>query len=240
MSIFISCETGGGRIPESLSAQIAPDLVSPDQIDAPACYASERLAKQLGVPLIANEISNDLVDVGLSRHHRRLFGPIARSLSAESREQLIDQVYDPYRERVAAMIKTTILRSGFAIHLSVRSFDSLCAKGRPRRTDIGLLYDPASQNEVDLCLDLVDAMYYETPNVKLRRNHPSRGTNDSITKSMRARFDEVPYLGIEVWLNRAWAARPSRLRDEAIETLADSILEVTSPEVASPEVADVA
>lgn len=92
---------------------------------------------------------------------------------------------------------------------------------------MGLLYDPGRQDEVDLCLDWIDEMYDEAPNLKVRRNYPGRGTNDSLTRTMRSEFEPMPYLGIEVWVNQAWASRPSLRRDEAIDGVAWALHNIT-------------
>jgi hypothetical protein len=52
--------------------------------------------------------------------------------------------------------------------------------------------------------------------LRLRRDYRRRGTTDSISKAMRGEFS-ANYLGIEVLLNRALAARPVAIRDEAID-----------------------
>ena len=115
----------------------------------------------------------------------------------------------------------------YVIHLSIQTFDLRSKKGKLRRTDVGLLYDPAREDDVDFCLDWIDEMYDEAPMLKVRRNYPGRGTNDSLTKAMRAEFADAPYLGIEVWLNRSWAARDVSLRTEALQGMAWALRSTT-------------
>lgn len=119
-----------------------------------------------------------------------------------------------------------MLRYSCAIHLSVRTFDWLC-KGKPRRADLGLLYDPANRDELDFCLDWMDELYDEAAMLRVRRNYPRRGTTDSLTKSMRAEFAGLPYLGIEVHANRAWVGRDVPMRDLAIDGIVWSLRTIT-------------
>lgn len=202
------------RLPETLSC------------DSAAKYVAQRMAKQLCAPLVANPYSLDLIDVSRSLHHRQLFPLTTRSWPEVNRRQLIDLVYQPYREQVRRGINALLVRSSFVVHLSVRTFDLRSKKGKLRRTDVGLLYDPARQDEVDLCLDWYDEMYYGVPILRVRRNYPRRGTTDSITKAMRAEFSEKDYIGIELLLNRAWAGRAVAIRDEAIDGICGTLVSV--------------
>ncbi len=232
---LISCETGGRRVPahwSSLRAQadrrddtdprVLPRTVASD---ASGRYAARRLAENLRAPLIENEYSLDCVDVTRSVHHRQLFSDTARKLDSLQRAKLLDQIYHPYRERVRSAIKIGLRQSPILIHLSVRTF-AASSKGHMRRTDVGLLYDPSREDEVDFCLDWIDDLYEIAPMLRVRRNYPRRGTQDSITRAMRTEFSNQPYIGIELALNRAWASRPLKIRDEAIDGLSDSLLEI--------------
>jgi len=168
---------------------------------------------------------SDLVDVSRSLKHRQLFGPRTRRWDAKDKEAVLAAAYHPYRRGVEAAIEQTLQHFTFVIHLSVRTFESW-DRGRPRRTDVGLLYDPSRQNEVDLCIDWIDELYNRFVDLKVRRNYPRRGTVDGLTRAMRERYPSDVYLGIEVWMNRAWATRRGRLRDEALSHLATAFRNV--------------
>lgn len=194
--------------------------------DAAAVHLARRLADGFDAPLVVNPFSPDLVDVGRSPHHRELFPKMTRRWSAESRQSLLDEVYFPYRRRVRRTIAESLLRYSFAIHLSVRTFESR-SKGKPRRADLGLLYDPSSEDELDFCLEWMDELYDEAEMLRVRRNYPRRGTTDSLTKAMRAEFAGTQYLGIELMANRAWVGRDVSLRDRAIDGIVWSLRAIT-------------
>ncbi|MCA9139306.1 MAG: hypothetical protein KDB00_21175 [Planctomycetales bacterium] len=180
------------------------------------------LASLLDAPILSHRFRTDLVDVSRSLNHPKLFGKIAKSWSASRKQQLIDIAYQPFRDDVEAALGRVLQQYTFVIHLSVRSFASQQG-GKRRRTDVGLLYDPARRDEMDLCADWVDELYFVYPHLRVRRNYPRRGTVDSLTKSMRGRFSADLYMGVEVWVNRAWAARRVRLRDEALTHFAEAL-----------------
>ena len=172
--------------------------------------------KKLKVRLLVNRYSSDLIEVTHALHHRQLFPPQTRHWSPVERQKLIETIYDPYRSTVKQAIESGLNRSGYLIHLSIRSFD-IKNKGKLQRADAGLLYDPACDHEVDLCLDLIDELYEEVPMLRVRRNYPGRGTTDRLTKAMRSEFATEHYYGIELMLNRAWVGRPLPIRDEVID-----------------------
>jgi hypothetical protein len=250
MALLVTCDTGGDRIPESLREllahagwsceQPAPartldeqaySRLSPPLIDRDAGLAARVIAEHAGCDLIANPYRADLVDVGRSVHHRHLFRPSIRKLPTSVRKAILAEIRTPYRDAVRRRLSEMLLQSPYVVHLSVRTFGARAVSGQWQRGDVGLLYDPGRGDELDWCLDLSDELYFAMPDLRVRRNHPGRGTNDSLTKAMRKHFCDVHYLGVEVVLNRAWAARPVRRRREVLRVLANAIREVT-PEAA--------
>lgn len=243
MCILVSCETGGERLPprfvaghaastrgDSDSTSTSAGTSKPVRVepatDLAARHASRSLARSLKVPLIENEFAPGLIDVARSTHHRRLFPSVKRTLSAAERDRLLCEIYRPYREKVRQQIETLFVRNRYVIHLAVTTF-AASSGGKPRRADVGLGYDPRSDDEVDFCLEWIDELYDLAPMVRIRRNYPRRGTADSLTKAMRAEFADRDYLGIELQLNRAWAAREIAVRDEVLHEMAEGLREIT-------------
>ncbi|TWU31562.1 N-formylglutamate amidohydrolase [Novipirellula artificiosorum] len=227
MSVLISCETGGDRTPSWLidsgnSTPHGSSSLGESLLDPAARYAARKMAARLSVPLIENEYAADLVDVTRSARHRSVFPPSARRFGDETRHRLLAEIHHPYRQRIQTAIAELLHQHPVVVHLSIRSFVSR-KNGTLRRTDVGLLYDPSREDEVDFCLDWIDEMYEEVPMVRVRRNYPRRGTTESLVTAMRSAFPEQTFIGIEVLLNRAWAARPVLRRDEAIDGMCRSL-----------------
>ncbi|MEL6107983.1 MAG: N-formylglutamate amidohydrolase [Planctomycetota bacterium] len=220
MTILISCETSGSAVLPWI--ELPRDAETFASFDGCGGRAARRMADQLNAPCLLYPYRRDLVDAALSLGHRNLFGPTAAKLKDHEKSRVIDSAYIPYRERVQMSVRKILDQFSFVLHLSIRSFAAR-DRGRFRRTDVGLLYDPSREAELNLCIDWIDEMYEMNHNVRVRRNYPRRGTVDSLTKSMRSLFPPEHYMGVEVWLNRAWVARDVRLRDEALWYLADSL-----------------
>lgn len=196
--------------------------------DHAAKYISERMAKLLNASLVRNPFSPELIQVGHSLHHRSLFPPSIRKWSQEHRDELVGLIYEPYRNELRHALRRTLSQSGQVLHLSIQTFPLKSAGRKPklRRADMGLLYDPSHEDEVDLSLNWIEEMYYEVQMLRVRRNYPTRGTNDCITKAMRAEFAHLGYVGLELRINQAWAGRPVAIRDQVIEGICWSLKEV--------------
>lgn len=243
MSLLITCDTGGWKTPSRLrshlegtelssevrmiAGRIGCDPLIRQGVDREAMFAARRLAHRSGGVAICNEYRADLIDVGRSLHHRELFPPAVRELPPPVRAKIIEDIYTPYRNRVERELLDMLRSWSYVVHLSIRTFDAKTSDGRWLRGDVGLLYDPSHHDEVDWCMDLLDELYLSAPELKVRRNHPGRGTNDSLTKSLRAQFLPEVYLGIEVVLNRAWMGRSLVCRDGTLDLLGDAIGELT-------------
>lgn len=229
MSVLISCEVGGDHVPaELISAFEARSIDLPvlRNIDTTAKYLAKRISDRICAPMVFNEVALDLIDTTKSLHHRQLFGEVGRGWPAEIRQWLIDEVHSPYRERVRAAINQMFLHYSYVLHLTVRTFKPK-SNGEHRRADAGLLYDPARQDEVDLCLDWIDEMYELIPMLRVRRNYPRRGTTDSLTKAMRGEFAERNYIGVELLVNRAWCQRPLPIREEVVDGMCETLISLT-------------
>jgi hypothetical protein len=213
-------------VSESAAARVESEPrsveTSSDSVDTSGGRIAREMAAELHMPCVVHAYRRDLIDVTRSLHHRDLFGRQSRHWSDAQKQLLIETVYRPYRQRIEASVERILQHFHYVIHLSVRTFPAKF-RAKPRRTDIGLLYDPAREEEMAFCIDWIDEMYDINPNVRVRRNYPRRGTVDSLTKAMRCRFSAEQYLGIDVWMNRAWAARDVRLRDEALLSFCEAL-----------------
>ncbi len=243
MSLLITCDTGGWKTPARLRSHFVGRELSPDSctvagkigvdplvragIDREAYFAARRLAHVSGGIAICNEFRSDLIDVGRSLHHRDLFPSAVRALPMATRAAIIEEIYAPYRNRVQRQLLDMLRTWSYVVHLSIRTFDAKTADGHWRRGDVGLLYDPSRRDEVDWCVDLVDELFLIAPDIKVRRNHPGRGTNDSLTKSLRSLYLQDVYLGIEVVLNRSWMGRSVVCRDQTLDAIGGVIAELT-------------
>ncbi len=217
----VSCEHGGHRVPRRyapLFRGAARVLRGHEGFDPGALAVARRLARRLRAPLVASEVTRLLVDLNRSLHHPRVFSRIVAALPRTERQRIVATHYLPHRHAVEREIALRIARRARVIHLAVHSFTPLW-RGRSRRTDIALLYDPQRRHERELCARWRAALRAAAPELRIRRNHPYRGSADGLTSALRRRFPARSYLGIELELSQGQLARAAGRRRvlEALE-----------------------
>ncbi len=121
--------------------------------DAGALLLARELAKKLNAPLIVSEITRLLIDLNRSLHHRVLFSEFTRDCDKETRNQILQEYYFPYRNRVENEITKASKGGKPVVHFSIHSFTPRLGS-EIRKADIGLLYDPTRKGERDLCIQL--------------------------------------------------------------------------------------
>ena len=201
--IVVSCEHGGYEIPPSCRKFFTgerPVLRSHRGWDKGALELGRELAGALGVPLVASEISRLVVDLNRSLHHPDLFSEFTELCDAETKQNILNEFYLPYRINLDHRIKTAIKDQKSIIHYSIHSFTPML-DNKIRNTDIGLLYDPVRKTERMLCLRLQN-LIQENSEWKVRRNYPYRGTADGFTTWLRKKYNDKQYCGIEIEVNQ--------------------------------------
>jgi predicted N-formylglutamate amidohydrolase len=86
------------------------------------------------------------------------------------------------------------------VHLGIHSFTPVL-NGKPRNTDIGILYDPARPQERAYANVIKNEIKRLYPHMKVRFNYPYKGTSDGLTTSLRKKFGSR-YVGIEIEINQ--------------------------------------
>lgn len=247
MAFLVTCEHGSQGVPAWLLDKLAGSVpgIQPSQAvedalamlsdsDAGALDAAKHFAKTLRCRMISAEYSPRVVDVNRAARNPAVFSKLTRTLAKVDRARLIREVHEPYRQSVERAVEKLIEKEQLVIHLSIHSFatfqpnlaDGECRADAARRTDVGLLYDPARDYELALCLDWYDDLYDALPMLRVRRNYPRRGVFDSLIRTLRRRFSSDSYIGIELQLNRAWCVRDVPVRKKVFTGLAKSLMRI--------------
>ncbi len=201
---FISCEHGGNRVPEPyrrLFAGYRALLTSHRGYDIGILPLAERLAAELSAPLLAADVTRLLVDLNRSRKSRALFSELTRPLPRSERQEILRLYHQPYWRAAENIVAGMIATGQQVLHLSIHSFTPVL-NGKPRNTDIGLLYDPKQPAEKNLCLKWQSALAACSPALRTRRNYPYRGDADALVTALRGQFTAGDYLGIELEINQ--------------------------------------
>lgn len=199
--IVITCEHASKAMPAAFAHLFnQATLDSHRGWDAGALELAQGLSKALGAPLFAGTWSRLLVDLNRSAHHPGRI-PGKRQLSTDQHAELHNNFWQPYRTQVAEAVQLAIAAGGRCVHLSVHSFTPVLGD-QHRKTEIGLLYDPARVEESQLATQLQQALK-ATTGLIAHRNQPYRGVADGHTTALRRQFTANHYAGLEIEISQA-------------------------------------
>jgi predicted N-formylglutamate amidohydrolase len=217
-SVIFSCEHGGNEVPEkwrSLFSGAEEVLLTHRGWDIGALDVARTMATEMEAPLFFSRITRLLVEANRSLLHPQLFSEYTRHLDARQKEEILQEVYHPYRHAVEEAISQVIVRGEFAVHVSVHSFTPVW-EGKVRKADFGLLYDPDRKEEQALCEEWGTKLAARVFPKGVRHNYPYLGTDDGLTTYLRTRFERGSYAGIELEINQALLQNPQGSREVAL------------------------
>jgi predicted N-formylglutamate amidohydrolase len=181
--------------------------------DSGALDLARRLAQGLAVPLHRTRWSRLVADCNRSNDHPKVIAtrsdgvdvPGNWQLDAKSRDHRLRAFWTPYRHQVEQHARQ-IAETAICLHLSIHSFTPTL-RGRRRKWDLGLLFDPARRRE----REVVTAMQTELRRAgySTRKNFPYFGHTDGMTTQLRGLLSPGRYLGIEVELNQRLLQDPN-------------------------------
>ncbi len=207
--VIISCEHGGRRVPEEFRDLFAGRerlLLSHRGYDPGALELAQRLARIFGAPLIAETTTRLLIDMNRQLGRRTLFSELTRPLPEATRNALIARYLEPHQNRVQAEVRKVIDQGQFALHLAAHTFTPVM-RGKRRRVDVALLYNPARPNERAFSALLKRCLRTSAPGFRVRFNNPYRGNMPGLCDWHRRQFPDRDYLGVEVELNQRFVRR---------------------------------
>lgn len=196
--LIVSCEHGGNRVPSRFRTLFSKTLLDTHRGYDPGALAVARdLAAATGAPLFYSTVSRLLVELNRPLGHHQIFSTRALRLPPTVREELLRRHYFPYWKAVEARVA----KARRVLHLSCHSFTPKLA-GVRRLADVGLLFDPARASEARFCRLWYAALRRAAPRLRVRYNYPYRGASPSLVASLREKFSERRYVGIQIEVNQ--------------------------------------
>ena len=225
-TFIITCEHGGNRIPAPYRRLFRGQRALLDShrgYDPGSLVMAKALASALrGRRWWLRLTSRLLIDLNRSIGHPQLFSAVTRAAPAQTRAQIVDEHYRPYRVQVERLVRQAVARGHRVIHISSHSFTAEL-DGKVRGTDVGLLYHPGRRGEAEVCARWKESLAASAPELRVRRNYPYAGKGDGLTSHLRLRFAQSDYVGIELEVNQgivfAAGRRWTALRRMLIDSL---------------------
>jgi len=224
-TFIITCEHGGNRIPAPYRRLFRGQRALLDShrgYDPGSLVMAKALASAFAAPLVASTVSRLLIDLNRSSGHPQLFSAVTRAAPAQTRAQIVEQHYRPYRRQVERLVRRAVARGHRVIHISSHSFTAEL-DGKARGTDVGLLYHPRRRGEAEVCARWKETLVALAPELRVRRNYPYAGKGDGLTSHLRVRFAQSDYVGIELEVNQGIVFAAGRRWTVLRRTLVDSL-----------------
>ena len=230
---MLSCEHASHAVPAHLRERFGDDrmqalLASHRGYDLGALALARRLARALEAPLFAGTVTRLVVDLNRSPTNPRVFGAPVRDLDARERAALLRRYHAPHWARVGAHVARVIEAGDLALHVAVHSFTPR-PDGHVRRTQIGLLYDPARPLERALCARWKRRLEAVAPHLRVRRNDPYEGRADGLPTALRRVHPADRYVGVELEVNQALLMGPTDARAAVSDALRATLAAVMTP-----------
>lgn len=205
MRLLLTCEHAQSKIParwQHVFRSARTILQSHRGWDAGALRLADQFSRVFGAPLISGKYSRLLIDLNRTPASPDLLSRFSRALPEKEKQKILKEIYEPYWRTVRQTLKK-LKRDGdgdCVLHLSFHSFTPVL-KGKVRKTDLGLLYDPARPLEVEFCRQL-KAILQKNSNLRIHLNRPYRGTGDGVTAQLRTENESLTYAGVEIEVNK--------------------------------------
>lgn len=216
----ITCEHGGNRLPARFRPLFADHwalLHSHEGWDRGALRLAREMSAVVGGEHHYSVVSRLLVDLNRSPSAPDHFSDMVAKLEPAVQREIREQYYHPYRESVERSVAAAIERGERVLHLSCHSFAEEL-DGERRDAGVGILFDPVRISEVRFAESWQQALAKEMPEQEVRFNYPYLGTDDGLVTTLRGRYPDPLYAGIELEVRRDVIMQP-RHRHQLIETL---------------------
>jgi len=227
LTLLITCEHAGNEVPAEYSELFKAQaglLQSHRGWDIGARAAACNIAGWFEAPFLAWDITRLLVDVNRSLWRRTLFSEFTKVLPKTERERILHTWYYPHRQRVAQKLADLLAETkNQVVHLAVHSFTPVL-RGEKRETDIGLLYDPARNQELQFCRDWQRRLN-KTSEFRTRLNYPYRGKPDGLTAHFRKIYPDERYAGIELEINQLYLSGSHPRQRPLIDSIKQTLKE---------------
>lgn len=217
----MSCEHAVNTIPSAyqhLFHQQEAILNTHRGVDLGTLDIARDLSKTLHCPLVEANVSRLMIDCNRSLTHSRCFSEFTKGLPQSEKQHIIDQYYQPFRQKTEALVHNNIQQGFQVIHLSIHSFTPIL-NHHVRNADIGFLYDPRRLGEKKLATQWRKRILEESPTYRIRMNYPYRGISDCLVSTLRKKYPEQDYLGFEIEINQAIVFDKKQMLGEALALL---------------------
>lgn len=212
--VVLTCEHGGNEVPEqyaSLFTDAGGVLPTHRGFDPGALGVAIVMASALSAPIVFSLTTRLLVDLNRSVESPSCFSEFSSKLSDVRKREVIAAHYTPHRSSVERVVLHAIDSGSRVLHIGVHSFTDVF-NGSIREIDCALLFDPDREFESAVCTPWIETLKLLRADLRHRVNEPYKGTDDGLTTTLRAKFADSEYAGVEIEIRQGLVCEPHEQR----------------------------
>lgn len=226
---LLTCEHAGNNLPPAYASLFNGDeevLYSHKAMDFGALRLAEHLAEALQWPLFSHSVSRLLVEANRSLGSEELFSAYSQRLSGPEKEKVLANFYFPHRNRVEAKVATEVAAGRRVCHFAIHTFTP-ALEGEVRKTELGILFDPARAQEKTLAKELKAALSAQDQHLAVAYNKPYPGKEDGLPTYLRQQFGAEQYAGFELEINQKFFLNgDQKIWEQTMATLTAALQQV--------------
>jgi predicted N-formylglutamate amidohydrolase len=210
--VFLSCEHAGNIVPPKymiLFAGYEDVLETHRGYDPGALEIAQLVSGKLNAPLIYQVTSRLLIEINRSRDSKDLYSEFSGKLSNEEKAEVMAAYYNPFRVEQDGIIRSQVEKGKHVLHVSIHTCtDEL--NGQKRYMDYAILFDEEREKEKLFAESLRKAINERFRDLVVAFNFPYQGVSDGTVETLRRKYPENLYTGIEIEINQKYFLGPNK------------------------------
>lgn len=201
--LLLTCEHGTNIVPAQYQALFNNNpsvLSSPRAMDYGTQALSQYLSNLLRCDILKASVSRLLIDTNRNLQHPDCLSEFTKNLPILEKQLLIKHYYQQYRMGVIQKINQILAAQSQVLHVSVHSFH--LNEKKSQDVVLSLLYDTSRHGEKEVARLWRNVLSTKIKPLDIRLNYPYRKRPESFTASLKKRYSEKDYLGIELECNQ--------------------------------------
>jgi predicted N-formylglutamate amidohydrolase len=203
---LITCEHAGNEVPAQIKTptDLSKKLLSGHSAyDIGAFAVAREMAKRMRAGFFFFTITRLLIDANRTFAKSK---PLAKRTSHLNKSEIafLKKSFNRYRDAIFSWVKTSVMKAGPSrvVAVSVHSFTPIM-KGKTRQTDIGILFRPKVEKEVQFARAVRKNLRRLLPGYRIHFNRPYRGFTDCFINDLSDRYlKNERFVGVFFELNQ--------------------------------------
>lgn len=224
LEVVLTCEHARPGIPPKVESTLGFDntlLNSHQGFDDMAFDFAKALESETDGTLFHYPYSRLFIDANRDVASPQFYGAYAEQLQATDMAYLLDAYWN-YRRSIFDHVEASLNSGKRVVAISVHSFVAIY-KGQPRQTELGLLFRPSIQKELQLAEHIRSTLGRLDPRLAIHFNRPYQGHTDCFLNDLSDHYaNNDNYTGLFLELSQKiqlkdWLVKAPRLAQSFLQ-----------------------